>query len=128
MSKNMIWEEPQLFDTGQPEKPQKQAVGADSVPASVIDAVWQHYVSTMSARGPQPKLTESRSRLIRNRIAEHGADMCKAAISGCANSEWHMGGNPQGKKYNSIELILRNAEKVEWFSELDTGMAEGDPF
>jgi hypothetical protein len=83
----------------------------------------------MASRGRKPELTESRIKLIERSIKRYGADDVKAAITGCANSEWHMGGNPQGKKYNSIELILRNAEKIEFF--LQHSVVEepgGDPF
>lgn len=40
---------------------------------------------------------------------------CKKAIDGCANSSYHMGNNDDKKKYDSIDLIFRKADKLEWF-------------
>jgi hypothetical protein len=40
-----------------------------------------------------------------------------AAIDGCKSSSWHMGSNPQRKKYNGISLIFRDAEKTEGFMQ-----------
>ena len=33
---------------------------------------------------------------------------------------FHMGQNPDGKKYNGLDLILRNAEKIEMFINMAT--------
>jgi hypothetical protein len=40
------------------------------------------------------------------------------AISGCAMSDWHMGDNPRGKKYDDIELILRDSAHIERFATM----------
>ena len=45
-------------------------------------------------------------------------DACKDAIRGVTYSSWHMGHNPQGKKYDDIELILRDEKHIEMFLEL----------
>jgi len=110
------WEELQLFETEAPQK--AEPVAAKDVPASVVDAIWQHYLATFSTRGPKPRLSDTRVRLIRKAVAGYGADQVKAAITGCSLSDWHMGGNPAGKKYTSIELILRDSEHIERFQEL----------
>ena len=39
------------------------------------------------------------------------------AIEGCARSEWHMGKNDRGQRYDDLTLIFRDAEKVERFLE-----------
>ena len=41
-----------------------------------------------------------------------------SAVDGCHASAWHMGDNDRGRPYNSLELILRDASKVQFFSEL----------
>ncbi len=42
----------------------------------------------------------------------------RKAIRGCALSPWHMGHNPRNKKYNDIELILRDASHVDQFIDV----------
>jgi hypothetical protein len=41
----------------------------------------------------------------------------KQAIEGCSNTPFNMGNNPQNKKYNDIELILRDAAHIERFMQ-----------
>lgn len=68
-----------------------------------------------NARRP-PVLDPKREKLIRKALETHGPDTVEAAVRGVACSEWHMGRNPQGKKYTDIELILRDAKHVEMFA------------
>ena len=63
--------------------------------------------------GKAPVLTMQRLEIIRTAIISYGVKDCVNAIIGCKESEWHMGSNPAGKKYNSIELILRVSKKPE---------------
>lgn len=125
----MSWEEVQLFEThdSAPE-PENDFKTPQSVPEGAISSIWDHYVTTMWVKGRKPVFTPEREALIRRSIVRHGIADVKAAISGCANSDWHMGSNPQGKKYNSIELILRNAQKIEFFIEYAIDNTDGDPF
>ena len=58
-------------------------------------------------------LSLQRLKIINAAIISYGKDNCLKAIIGCKNSEWHMGGNPTGKKYNTIELILRVSSRPE---------------
>lgn len=51
------------------------------------------------------------------------AQLCRA-IDGMHQSPWHLGENPGGKKYLSLELCLRDAGKVEQFLELVNTPAE----
>ena len=48
-------------------------------------------------------------------IYDYGIQRACDAINGCAMSKFHMGDNPQQKKYNSIDLIFRDADKIEGF-------------
>lgn len=63
-------------------------------------------------------LTEERAKLITVAVNQYGAPMVKQALRGCSLSPWHMGQNPSGTLYNSIELILRDAEHIERFASL----------
>lgn len=69
-----------------------------------------------SGRGPKPALTEERIVIIGAAIADYGVKTCIDAVIGCSYSDWHMGQNPQGKKYNDVELIFRNAQNIERFA------------
>lgn len=90
-----------------------------SVDPQVIIQVFEYWVETCKeGRGPKPLLSEDRKLLIASAIHDYGVQTCKDAIYGCSQSGWHMGQNPSGKKYNSLELIFRNEEKIERFAEI----------
>ncbi len=62
------------------------------------------------------KFTRDKKGKIVARLKEgFSVDELKRAIDGCAASSYHMGDNDNGKTYDSISLIFRNAEKVESF-------------
>ena len=68
-----------------------------------------------SARGRKPVLGDKRRRKIKKAIELYDVDTCKQAIQGVVLSPWHMGYNPSGKKYDDIELILRDEKHIEQF-------------
>ena len=43
------------------------------------------------------------------------AEQLRSAVDGCLKSPWHQGENDDGRVYDSITLIFRNAEKIEQF-------------
>lgn len=73
-----------------------------------------------TGRTERTKLTDDRRGLIRRRIRQHGFDACRDAVLGWALSEWHRGANPDGRVYDDISLILRDASKIEGFGRLLT--------
>ena len=86
---------------------------------ATLSQIWQQYVDTYwSGKGRKPRLTDERAKLITVAVNQYGADVVVAAVRGCSLSPWHMGHNPTGTLYNSIELILRDAEHIERFSLL----------
>lgn len=130
MSKHRIgditWEEPPLFDLPPIEEQPRVSKRKQSrweqygstVPPAIIDTIWQHYVDTFGGRGARPQLTPERSRLITMAVNQYGVEATKKAITGCSRSNWHMGNNPAGKRYTSIELILRDSAHIEQFVDL----------
>lgn len=81
--------------------------------------IWDHYVETFwNGRGIRPRLSPERIDLIARAISWYDEDTVIKAIRGCALSDWHMGRNPSGKKYTSIELILRDSQHIERFYEM----------
>jgi len=102
---------------------------SNGVPADEVLDVFQYWVSQCrsSARGRKPVLGDKRRRKIQQAIKLYGSDACKDAIRGVTLSPWHMGHNPQGKRYDDIELILRDEKHIEMFlsiaDEADHGSA-----
>lgn len=43
------------------------------------------------------------------------AEQLRSAVDGCLKSAWHQGDNPDGKTYDAITLISRDAEHIEKF-------------
>jgi hypothetical protein len=91
-----------------------------AVPISEVQEVFEHWVATFRAtgRGPVPVLSDKRKSKIAKAIKDYGTKTCLEAISGCALSDWHMGENPRGKKYDDIELILRDSAHIEKFATI----------
>lgn len=82
-------------------------------------AVFSHWATTLRGKSAvRCVLTEKRRKLIARALDDYGLETCLAAIDGCALSDWHMGQNPQGRRYDSLELILRGAEQIERFANL----------
>ncbi len=62
------------------------------------------------------KLNEKRLKKIERAVKDYGVETCKDAILGCSESDFHQGKNGRGKKYDDIELILRDAKHIEDFA------------
>lgn len=92
--------------------------GTPRVKSADIDTVFDHWVESCrnSGKGPKPVLSEKRRRLISKALKLYGLETCLQAAEGPTHSEFHMGANPHGKKYDSLELIFRNEEKIEQFA------------
>lgn len=90
------------------------------VPSVVIKEVFDFWVELhrTSARGRRPVLDDKRRRLIAKAVVSHGPEACKDAIRGCLASSFHQGKNDRGRKYDSLELILRDTAKIESFCRL----------
>ena len=87
---------------------------AQSAPAEAVLAVFEFWKTVM--KSPRSLLDAKRSRLIKAALKTGYTvdDLCDA-ITGCAKSDFHMGKNDRGTKFNGLDLILRNAEKIDQF-------------
>ena len=84
-----------------------------------IQQVFDHWVTVCRpTHRVQPVLSEKRRRKIAEAIRLYGTETCIQAIDGITYSDFHMGANNRGKKYDDIELVLRDAEHIERFAEL----------
>lgn len=95
----------------------KQSVASDDA-----TAVFEHWRSVMG-KSKRTVLDNNRKRLIQKALSSYSLDDVKAAITGCSLSPHHMGRNDRNTVYNGLDLILRNAEKIEQF----IGYSENPP-
>lgn len=84
-----------------------------TIPLSTIRDVFASWAALYS---PRAVLDDKRITLIRKALTTHGEDLVREAILGCQYSDFHMGRNDRGKKYTSLELILRDAKHIEQFA------------
>lgn len=115
--------------------PNKKTMSNNAKVATVaedsIQEVFNYWVLVHKSESRRkPALDSDRRFFIALAIHDYGIQECKEAIDGCRLSDFHMGRNKQGKKYNDIKLILRGAEQIERFLDLYDKNYEpdGDPF
>lgn len=95
----------------------EQARKASTVAESAILTVFEYWKQQISPRS-RAVLDHHRRTRIGWAIHDYGIEACKQAIDGIQKSAWHMGANPGNKKYNDIDVIFRDCDKVEKFIEL----------
>lgn len=64
---------------------------------------------------PRAVLDNKRRAKLKQALKTYSSDDLKKAIRGCSLSPYHMGDNDRSTKYDSITLILRDAEHIERF-------------
>lgn len=105
-------DQPRLFDVPTPVAP----------PTSTeqVTQVFEFWVATFrsSTKGPRPVLSDKRRSKITRALSDYGLQTCLDAITGCAMSDWHMGDNPRGKRYDDLELIFRDSAHIERFATI----------
>ncbi len=86
--------------------------------SSEVRRVFDHWRATLGH--DRAVLDDKRRRKIEAAIKSHGVETAIAAIDGCASSDWHMGRDPKsdGKRFDDLTLILRDAEKIEKFAAM----------
>lgn len=96
---------------------EKDVQSAESDPVSVssdVALVFEFWKSAM--KSPTSKLDKKRTSLIKAALKTgYTAEQLCDAITGCAKSPFHMGDNDRRAKFNGLDLILRNAEKIDQF-------------
>ena len=78
-----------------------------------VRLIFDYWRETM--RHPRAVLDDKRRRAISARLKHYSVEDIKRAIDGCKASDWHQGNNPNGTKHDDIELICRDAKRVEGF-------------
>ena len=81
--------------------------------------IFDYWRLTMNS--PRSAFDDNRKRLIKKSLKHYSPqELCKA-ILGCSKSPFHMGQNDRKTKYNGLDLIFRNADKIDKFIELAEG-------
>ena len=84
-----------------------------------IRHIFEHYRKYHPRAHRKPTSKQSEWLKIRARLDEgYTPDDLKLAIDGCHKSPFHMGENDQQRRYDSLELIVRDGSKVRQFLEL----------
>ena len=136
---NYVWknkEEDIEMPGGNGERTEAEELGRKLQKETVIK-IFEHWKIAM--KHPGALLSDERAAKIKTRLKEgYTPEQCIAAINGCASSDYHMGKNDTGTVYDSIDLIFRNASKIESFIARDKkvallvgsikGKAEGDNY
>lgn len=94
----------------------------DSV-AVTAESVLNAWVEATGRNATRVRMNGKRLAAVKARLREGytGEDLI-AAVRGIARSPWHMGDNPDGKRYDDMLVAIRDGERVEKFRDL---LAEG---
>ena len=78
--------------------------------------LFQFWIQTCGMGPPDPQFTKERRKLLQARINDgYNLDALAMAIEGCSRTPHNQGKNDRGQKFMKWELILRDAEKVDYF-------------
>lgn len=89
--------------------------------------VFDYWLKVMGKNPNQVKFSPERKTKIQQRLKDYSVEQIKRGINGCKRSAHHMGKNDSNTKYNDIELICRNATKLESFIEMGAAPASYSP-
>jgi hypothetical protein len=81
--------------------------------------VFQHWQSAHDH--PQAKLDEKRRKVIRRALKTYPEEALRSCIEGYKLSPHHQGKNATGTVYDSIELMLRDAQHIDAGIKLANG-------
>lgn len=100
-------------------KTKKQITNKSEDPVVIVFEFWK---DVMGKTG-RTTLDDKRRRVINTALQHLTIDEAKLAIIGCSKSPWHMGYNPSNKRYDSLELIFRDAKNIEGFIADASGLS-----
>jgi hypothetical protein len=96
---------------------------AAKIPPEQIEHVFAYWREIM-VKANRAILSPERRDLIGSAIHDYTLEGVLEAIRGCSLSPFHMGANKQRKRYDSLDLILRNTDTIERFLQI----AEENPY
>jgi hypothetical protein len=93
-------------------------IEVEDTTAQDVSRIWDAWVSSRikhNRKSTPPKFTEKRKKLIRSRLEDYSVEDLILAVTGWRLSDFHCGHNEGGKVYNSLDLLLRDEDKIEQF-------------
>lgn len=106
-----------LLATTGDEEPERHGV------AAVAERVLNAWVEATGRNAAKVRMNGKRLAAVKARLREgYTEEDLIAAVRGIAGSPWHMGDNPDGKRYDDMLVAIRDGERVEKFRDL---LAEG---
>jgi len=86
----------------------------------IEDEVFEYWKKVMG-KNKGAIFNTKRRNAVKARIKEgYDLEMFQNAIDGNSKNAWNRGDNPQGKKYNDLELICRDGSKLEGYAQIIT--------
>lgn len=95
-----------------------KSISLASTTKNPVNEVFRHWLKATGRDDGRTKLTSGRRAKIKTRLGEGYTieELC-SAVDGCLANPWNQGENPRNKRYDSVDLIFRNGEKVEGYME-----------
>lgn len=90
----------------------------DPLERDIVKLVFTTWLESAGKDPARTKLDNQRSTRIKWALANYPQQDVLDAVRGWQHSDFHLGLNTQRKVYNDLTLILRNAEKVEYFRDI----------
>lgn len=97
----------------------KKRTTSSGKPPTEADRVFDAWVEATGKNPNQVKFTAERRRLINARLKDWPLVDLIDAVRGWRHSPHHRGENEQQRTYNDLSLLLRNADKIEGFRDLE---------
>lgn len=101
-----------------PDDPESSQVEMDG-PTAIARRVLVEWATAVGRNLDRARMTAERLSAVKGRLKEgFSEEELIYAVRGIALSSWHMGENPESKKWNDMSLALRNGTNVEKFRDL----------
>lgn len=84
-----------------------------------VRLIFDAWVEATKRDAARTKLTDKRRRVIRKALADYSLEDLVAAVRGWKHSPHHRGENDRDTVYNDLELLLRDAQHIEKFRDLE---------
>lgn len=104
----------------------KKTATSPGKPPTDPEQIFSAWVEATGKNPNQVKFSDERRRLINARLKDWPLADLIDAVRGWRHSPHHRGENDQRRVYNDLSLLLRNAEKIEFFRDLER-RANGAP-
>jgi hypothetical protein len=92
-------------------KKKNSAALRPEVAVSLVEEIFEYWKK--ATNHPRAKLDANRTRIITKALSSYTPENLKHAIDGCMSSKWH-----RDNKHDSIGLIFRNSDKIEFYMDI----------